>query len=452
MDSGKSGSGGFSGLAGWLVRPAGWQAWAVLGVVLGAAALRIAYRVPDGGMDNAIVVRAADAWLDGRSPYADRHFLYLPGAVLAAVPQAMFPQVGRVLVPVGVVGALACGWACALRIHGVALRSRFAVLGLLGLVLGFAPFVHLVELGNWTVASAVALPVALLCVCRGRWAVAGAVIGAAVAVKPLLVPVLLLFVFARKWRALGVAVLLPVVVSVLAALVLPDPGAFFTRTLPFLLRGEDRFVRLYEASPAAVLPRVGVPAVAASLVSVVGGVVGVWCAWRRWRAPGPWVVGVGPEVRLGAGGSQAGRMVEAGRVVETAAALMLAAFLVSRPSYDHYLLVVLPLLLAGALRASSVARGPWFWVALVPQVPGFVWVGVEVLPRRAFKDAFTLCVLAGVVFWWCAAVGRRRGPCRGLPGPAPSRCIDERLRRGQGLPPLDPAVGAPRLVLKRRTG
>ncbi|GGO53404.1 membrane protein [Streptomyces lasiicapitis] len=382
----------------------------MLGVVLGAAALRIAYRVPDGGMDNAIVVRAADAWLDGRSPYADRHFLYLPGAVLAAVPQAMFPQVGRVLVPVGVVGALACGWACALRIHGVALRSRFAVLGLLGLVLGFAPFVHLVELGNWTVASAVALPVALLCVCRGRWVVAGAVIGAAVAVKPLLVPVLLLFVFARKWRALGVAVLVPVVVSVLAALVLPDPGAFFTRTLPFLLRGEDRFVRLYEASPAAVLPRVGVPAVVASLVSVVGGVVGVWCAWRRWRAPGPWV---GAEVPS-AGGP------EAGRVVETAAALMLAAFLVSRPSYDHYLLVVLPLLLAGALRASSVVRGPWFWVALVPQVPGFVWVGVEVLPRRAFKDAFTLCVLAGVVFWWCAAVGRRGGPVGPASVPAPS--------------------------------
>ncbi|GGR72187.1 membrane protein [Streptomyces aureoverticillatus] len=393
----------------------------VLGVVLGAAALRIAYRVPDGGMDNAIVVRAADAWLEGRSPYADRHFLYLPGAVLAAVPQAVFPETARVLVPVGVVAALACGWACALRIHGVAGRSRFAVLGLLGLVLGFAPFVHLVELGNWTVASAVALPVALLCVCRGRWVAAGAVIGAAVAVKPLLVPVLLLFVFARKWRALGVAVLVPVVVSVLAALVLPDPGAFFTRTLPFLLRGEDRFVRLYEASPAAVLPRLGVPAVAASLVSGVGAGVGVWCAWRRWLAPGPWAGGRGSE---------------AGRVVESAAALMLAAFLVSRPSYDHYLLVVLPLLLAGGLGAGSVVRGVWFWVALVPQVPGFVWVGVEALPQRAFKDAFTLCLLAGVVFWRCAAVGRRRFR-DGWAGPAGLSPIPP-LPVTRGLRPLDP--------------
>ncbi|MFD9884935.1 glycosyltransferase family 87 protein [Streptomyces alboflavus] len=393
MDSGKSDGGGFSGPAGWLARPAGWWAWAVLGIVLGAAALRIVYRVPDGGMDNAIVVRAAESWLDGRSPYADRHFLYLPGAVLAAVPQAVFPGVARVLVPVGVVGALASGWFCALRIHGVAWGSRFAVLGLLGLVLGFAPFVHLVELGNWTVASALALPVALLCVCRGRWGVAGAVIGVAVAVKPLLVPVLLLFVFARKWRALGMAVLVPVVVSVLAALVLPDPGAFFTRTLPFLLRGEDRFVRLYEASPAAVLPRVGVPALVASLLAGVGACAGVWCAWRRWLAGGP----------------------AAGRVVEVAVALMLAAFLVSRPSYDHYLLVVLPLLLAGALGVASVVRVPWFWVALVPQVPGFVWVGVEALPQRAFKDAFTLCVLAGVVFWWCAVHPRAVGELSAVP-------------------------------------
>ncbi|MEL3947231.1 MULTISPECIES: glycosyltransferase 87 family protein [Streptomyces] len=432
MDSGKSDGGGFSGPAGWLARPAGWWAWAVLGIVLGAAALRIVYRVPDGGMDNAIVVRAAEAWLDGRSPYADRHFLYLPGAVLAAVPQAVFPGVARVVVPVGVVGALASGWFCALRIRGVALRSRFAVLGLLGLVMGFAPFVHLVELGNWTVASALALPVALLCVCRGRWGTAGAVIGVAVAVKPLLVPVLLLFVFARKWRALGVAVLVPVVVSVLAALVLPDPGAFFTRTLPFLLRGEDRFVRLYEASPAAVLPRVGVPAAVASVLAGGGACVGVWCAWRRWLAPGPWA---GAQVGARSGGGEPG----AGRVVETAAALMLAAFLVSRPSYDHYLLVVLPLLLAGGLGAgASLVRVPWFWVALVPQVPGFVWVGVEALPQRAFKDAFTLCVLAGVVFWWCAVAGRRRGAVLPPSVPGPSVGGAESVAGGRALP------GAPR--------
>ncbi|MFI8880510.1 glycosyltransferase family 87 protein [Streptomyces sp. NPDC055243] len=376
---------GKAAVSGWLSRPVTWHAWAALGAVLLAAVVRVGLKSSDGGMDNAIVVRAAEAWLDGRSPYADRHFLYLPGAVLAAVPQALLPQaVVRFLVPAGVTACLVFGWGCALRIHAVAWRSRFAVLGLLALALGFAPFGHLIKLGNWTVASAAALPLALLLVCRGRWLVAGLVIGAAVAVKPLLAPVVLLFVFARRWRALGGAVLVPTVVSVGAALVMPDPAGFFTRTLPFLLRGDDSFVRLYEASPAAILPRLGVPQGAATLLALAAAAAGVWCAWRRWRDGG------GPREP---------------RVVETAVMLMLAAFLVSRPSYDHYLLVVVPLLLAGALVPGAVARGKWFWLALVPQIPGFTWPWLEPGTRRAFRDCVTLCVLAFTVARSCLRHG-----------------------------------------------
>ncbi|WP_079036466.1 glycosyltransferase 87 family protein, partial [Streptomyces silaceus] len=274
---------GKTAVSGWLSRPAGRHVWWVLAVVLAAGVVRVGLKVPDGGMDNAIVVRAAKAWLAGRSPYADRHFLYLPGAVLAAVPQALLPaSVARFLVPAGVTAGLVAGWACALRIHGVAWRSRFAAYGLLALALGFAPFGHLVQLGNWTVASAALLPCALLLVCRERWVAAGLVVGAAVAVKPLLAPVVLLFVFARRRRALGAAVGVPAGVSVAAALVLPDPAGFFTRTLPFLLRGDDSFVRLYEASPSAVLGRLGVPQAGATLVAGCAAAAGVWCAWRRW--------------------------------------------------------------------------------------------------------------------------------------------------------------------------
>ncbi|MFD4629976.1 glycosyltransferase 87 family protein [Streptomyces sp. NPDC058284] len=371
---------GKTAVSGWLLRPAEWQVRCVLGAVLIAAVVRMVLVAPDGGMDNAIVVRAADAWLAGRSPYVDRHFLYLPGAVLAAVPQAVLPaDVVRCLVPAGVTAGLVAGWACALRIHGIPLRSRFAVYGLLALALGFAPFGHLVQLGNWTAGSAVALPLALLLACRGRWVAAGAVIGAAVAVKPLLAPVVLLFVLARRWRGLAVAVGVPALVSAVAALAMPDPSGFFTRTLPFLLRGEDSFVRLYEASPSAVLARLGAPQTGATLFAGCAAVAGLWCAWRRWERGD----------------------AEPARVTECAAMLMLSAFLVSRPSYDHYLLVVVPLLLAGALVPGAVARGPWFWVGLVPQVPGFAWPWLEPGTRRAFKDAVTLCVLAGTAGWAC---------------------------------------------------
>ncbi|KOG25421.1 membrane protein, partial [Streptomyces viridochromogenes] len=235
-------------ISGWLVRRATWHLWGALGAVLGALVARTALVTSDGGMDNAIVVRAARVWWAGGSPYDDSHFLYLPSAVLAAAPQVLIPRGAlSVLVPAAVTGCLVGGWVCALRLHGVPLRSRFAALGLLGLAAGFAPFAHLVVLGNWTATAVLALPLALLLAGRGRWVAAGVVIGAAVALKPLLAPVGLLFVFARRWRGLAALVGVPVAASVGAALLLPDPVGFFTRTLPFLLSGGDSFVRLYEA-------------------------------------------------------------------------------------------------------------------------------------------------------------------------------------------------------------
>ncbi|MET9774177.1 glycosyltransferase 87 family protein [Streptomyces sp. NPDC006367] len=383
---------GKNDISGWLVRPAGRHAWTVLVAVLGAVALSAARAAPDGGMDNAIVVRAARTWLAGGSPYDDPHFLYLPSAVLAAVPQALLPgAVLRVLVPFAVTALLALGWGCALRLHRVPLGSRLAVLGLTGLAAGFAPFGHLVRLGNWTVTAAVALPLCLLLASRGRWTAAGAVIGVAVALKPLLAPVALLFVFAGRRRALAAAVLVPALASGAAALAMPDPAGFLTRTLPFLLHGDDGFVRLYEASPAAVLPRLGVPGPLAQAAAVAGAGAGALCAYLRWRRADD-----GPL-----------------RYAETGAGLMLSAFLVSRPSYDHYLLVAVPLLLAGLPYAGAVARGPWFWIALVPQAPGLTWPWLETVRQRAFKDAFTLCVLAVAVARRsrdvCLPGGERRG-------------------------------------------
>ncbi|WP_373559142.1 glycosyltransferase 87 family protein, partial [Streptomyces sp. SA15] len=190
-----------------------------------------------------------------------------------------------------------------------------------------------------------------------------------------LAPLALLFLFARRWRAPAALVLVPVAASAASGLLMPDPAGFFTRTLPFPLYGDEGFVRLYEASPAAVLPRLGVPEPLGGAAAAGAALVGVLCAYRRWCRGGP-----GPL-----------------RIPETAATLMLSAFLVSRRSYDHYLLVVVPLLLAGLPYAGTVARGPWFWLALTPQVHGLSRLCLEPVRRRAFKGAFTLCVLTYTV-------------------------------------------------------
>ena len=376
---------GKSDISGWLVRPAGAVWWAGLLAVLAALTTHTVLVTSDGGMDNGIVVDAARTWLDGGSPYDDAHFLYFPSAVVAAAPQALLPRsVLDVLMPVLVVLALVAGWACALMTHRVPLRSRLAILGLLALAAGFAPFAQLVRLGNWTVTAVLALPLCLLLASRGRWVAAGAVIGVAVALKPLLAPMALLFLVARRWGALALVVLVPAVSSVVAALSLSDPTGFLTRTLPFLFTADDAFLRLYEAGPAAVLPRLGVPEALAQALAAAAAAAGVVCAYRRWRGPGP----------------------EPLRLAETSAGLMLSAFLVSRPSYNHYLLVVLPLLFAGLPYAGSVTRRPWFWLALVPQLPGVTWPWLESGKRRAFRDAVTLCVLAGTAAYHAARGAR----------------------------------------------
>lgn len=233
----------------WLLRPASrpWQLVS-LAVVLGvcvSTSLR-----ENWGSDNAFVVKAAQTLLAGGSPYEDKRFLYLPSAVLMAVPEALLPTaVLRWSLPVAMSGLLGTGWLAALRMFSVPLRSRFAVVGFPVLALAYKPYVNLVLIGNWTAISAAALPVALLLAHRRSWAAAGLVVGLAIACKPMLVPIGLLFVLARQWRGLAVAVLVPLGVSLLGALMMPSPTLFFTKTLPFLLQGQDAYALPWDASP-----------------------------------------------------------------------------------------------------------------------------------------------------------------------------------------------------------
>ncbi|AZM90628.1 DUF2029 domain-containing protein [Streptomyces sp. W1SF4] len=363
----------------WLLGPAP-RPWRVVSAgVLVFLAVSTSLRA-NWGSDNAFVVKAARTLLDGGSPYEDKRFLYLPSAVLVAVPEALLPrEVLRWLLPAGMTGLLGAGWLAALRLFSVPLRSRLAVGGFAVLALAYKPYANLVLIGNWTAVSAAALPWALLLAHRGRWGAAGLVVGLAIACKPMLVPVGVLFLLAQRWRGLAVAVLVPLGASLAGALVMPSPSLFFTKTLPFLFQGQDAYALPWDASPIAVLPRLGVPQPVAVALAFAGAGAGLWAARTRWRRPDP--EGDGGELRL----------------VETACGVMLAAFLVSRPSFDHYLLVVLPLLLASGVRAGSVPRSPWFWLALAPQAALVPWPDELAGKRRAFKDMATLCGLSGLL-------------------------------------------------------
>ncbi|MCY0955887.1 glycosyltransferase family 87 protein [Streptomyces sp. H27-H5] len=362
----------------WLLRPAPRSLWAVSLAIVLTIAISTSLR-ENWGSDNAFVVKAADALLSGVSPYEDKRFLYLPSAVLMAVPEALLPTWAlRWLLPAAMSGLIGVGWWAALRLFAVPVTSRFAIGGFGLFALAYKPYLNLVLIGNWTAISAAALPVALLLAHRRSWAAAGLVVGLAIACKPMLVPIGVLFLVARQWRGLAAAVLTPVALSLLGALMMPSPTLFFTKTLPFLLQGQDEYALPWDASPVAVLPRLGAPGLLAVLVASAGAAGGLWAAWVRWRRSDDADDG---ELRL----------------VETACMVMLAAFLVSRPSFDHYLLVVLPLLLVSGVRAGSTPRSPWFWAALVPQLAGVPWPTELARKRRAFRDCATLCGLAIVL-------------------------------------------------------
>ncbi|GCB52891.1 glycosyltransferase family 87 protein [Streptomyces sp. NL15-2K] len=360
-------------------------------VALLAVMVHRATTVPRPGLDNTFVVAAARTFLDGRSPYTNPRFLYLPSSVLAAVPEALLDdRVLRVAGPCIAAALVLTGWLLALRIFGVPAHSRLAVLVAGGLAY-LMPFWSVVVLANWTASSVALMPLALLFAARGRWTAAGVVTGFAIALKPMLAPLLLLFLLARAWRGAAAVVLLPLVASVTAALAMPRPDLFLTRVLPFLLRGQDDFARPYDASLVTVLPRLSVPVWIATAAALGLAGAGLLLARRRWHGGGD------PRARL----------------VETAAMLMFATFLVSRPAFLHYALVPLLPLLASAGVPGSAPRSPWFWIALLPQVPAFAWPLLEAPERRAFKDAAMLCLLAVVVGARCrhsAGTGRPNAP------------------------------------------
>ncbi|MFJ9663930.1 hypothetical protein ACIRPP_04800 [Streptomyces sp. NPDC101219] len=284
--------------------------------------------------------------------------------------------------------------------------------------------------GVTAAAAVLALPLCLLLASRGGWVVAGAVLGAAVAREPLLAPAVLLFVFAHRWRALGALLL------VHTALLLPGPPALLSGGLPspsglwgssapfasFALLDPSAFpdpsalldpFGPYPALPAGaaeVWPAPGLPPTAAWGLTLLVAAAGVVCAHRRWHGPGP--VGL--------------------RLVETATGLMLSAFLVLRPSLRDHLLVLGPLLLAGLPYAGSAARRPWFWLALVPQLPGLTLPGPRPGRRRARGRAVAWCALR--------AAGARRCPPPGDGVPVRTRPG----RRTVGVPAWGAGAGAAR--------
>ena len=350
-------------------------------------------------MDNLLVVKAVRHLTDGVSPYVEKRMLYPPSSIPFALPELPFSD-GQIRVgSPWVVGLLLLGmWWAVLRMFDVSLRSWLGVLGIAAVPV-FIPAGHLADTASWTAGVAFLLGVALLLMSREHWVWAGAVIGVSIAAKPMLIPLGLIFLLARKWRGFALAAGLPLLICAVVVPFLPQPKLFFTKTVPFLLHGQDSFSQPYDSSLPAMLPRFGVDgSTVITLARLAVLVLMVAVAVLRWRQGGD----------------------ERVRLVDTSAVLMVGTFLVMSPSFDHYAMVVVPPLLASVVVRGSVARSVWFWISLLPFVRGINWYWIDFENSNQWAHRYAYKTLAWILILLALlAVRAWRGRHTPPPAPAP---------------------------------
>ncbi len=321
--------------------------WIASGVTWSLVCLRLARSGTDLGWDLVTSYRAERVFARGGQPYSiaatdHRLYLYPPSALLVLRPLALLSLHQVQLI--GLAATAVMTWA-AVMLSAAVLGKRWWGFTAAAVVfaLRFAePLLAELGLENVTVVCTLALAAFYLLSAKEHWVLAGAAIGVTLAIKPLLLAVLLVFVLARKWRALAVTVAIPAVLNAAAFIVVRDPTAVFAK-LPSLLDRTGAGALLNSAW-VAVMTTLGAPDGVTILVRVMtAGVValGAWWSWHE--------MDDGPA-----------------RTITTSSVLLIGTYLAGTLSENHFMLTLVPLAMT-----AIVTGAPARWVS--------AWVGVLLL-------------------------------------------------------------------------
>lgn len=277
------------------------------------------------------------------TPYVTSEPAYPPGSLMLYAPLRMLDWQTLRLVSLAVfLGCMALIAWCCLQLTGKASARATAAL-LLVLALS-GPGWAALNLGNMTVLATTLALLAVVAISKDRWAVAGLLMGASLTVKPMAVLLPLLWVYRRRWRSLGLVVLVPLVANSVGLLVAAEPMRFFTYGVPRILGSYARYAGV-NVSLQAITSPLGVPrSVGVVLVLVVVG-AGVWAARRM-------------------------------PLLESAGVLGLLCVLAPQHAWHHYLLLATPLLVALVMRRSMAALAV-VPVWLVGGPLGFGWYALD---------------------------------------------------------------------------
>jgi arabinofuranan 3-O-arabinosyltransferase len=312
------------------------------------------YRLTDRGSglgwDLLTTWRAERVFAHGGAPYSVKAFLYPPSCLLLLRPLGSLTR--HQLTVGGLAGTLVIAWVSVmLSAHALGKRWWGITAALTIWLLHFTEAMRgELSLENVTVLGFLALGACYVLALRGHWVAAGTAIGLSLAIKPLLLVVLLVFVLARQWKALVVAVVIPAVLNAVAFGVVADPGQVWSK-LPSLLNRAGYGIN-FNSAWVDVARILGLPvgvSILLRLATVALAVVGALLAWSRLDDP-----------RL--------------QLVTTTSLLLIGSFLAGTLSEYHFMLTLVPLEMTLILRGSPMRT--------VTGIIGTVWImGVLVLPK-----------------------------------------------------------------------
>ena len=317
--------------------------------------------------------------------HVDPHYLYSPGATLLLSPLGFLGHFG--LARLGFIGvnALAIILAIGLltRMFGFSLRSFVWPLSI--------SLAFLTESVRSTLIFSNINGILLLALCgyfflllRDKQWWAGVVIGVAILIKPLFLPLLFLPLVKLQWRAIVVGLVVPVLFNLAALPLIKDVNDYSERLLPYLGQTRDYFnsslpgIALYYGMPTAL--KLMLFAVFATAVAV--GVIML----LRWRYSDPlfWMT-------------------------TTSTLLLSGVFFLSSLGQMYYSMMFFPMMFTVVLR-KSVLHSWVAWVAVYCFFSPDSWVSHRwyaisrwtafTLPTVGWGLLILVIATAAATWWW----------------------------------------------------
>jgi arabinofuranan 3-O-arabinosyltransferase len=330
-------------------------------------------RIPQLGADLQYSWQAAKAFLDNGHPYASPYFNYPPSNLLLTWPLALF-RLGSLLHPLLGVSIILLGASVMMSAAAVGRRwwGLCAAVGVWFLN-GCLPSYQVLILLNTSVVTAFALALSFLLLSRGRWTAGAVVLGISFGIKPLLLPVLIVFLLARKWRPFAIALAIPVGLNLIALAVVPHVGNVWSKP-GYLLSGAGAAFSPLNAALNGVgdthhwqrLFTIGLRVAVAALSALV-----IWWAWYRL-----------PTLAL--------------RVITAGSAALLGVFLSGPLAEDHYMLMFVPLAMTIAAGGSAMLLpSAWVgmaWVMYIHPLPAH-WLGSTFPAANSASEAIGMALV-----------------------------------------------------------